>query len=301
MILSVGGRPSIGMDDLKPYFRSRPRNALDRIERPRLAAWFTDTRHASVRIVCAPLGSGKTCAVQQYADGQGGSTGYVRVPAGAGAAALRGVLARGGAFTEIVLDEIDRADPDGYRALVDDITDGLIDTRLILIGRSRRRLHGHALVARGLAVACDPALLAFDAEETAALATLMRVLSDGQDVNQLLHDTEGWALATQWLVRDAAEAGRTLSDAFARWREAEDFLTLHGMMFVIRDDPKGKDDKGAIRYMQSYPQVAHSAKYYSQMVAAGRELGLSPASRTRIKAGDPPGSSKKTPAEEMFG
>ncbi|HWT05781.1 MAG TPA: hypothetical protein VN224_08490, partial [Xanthomonadales bacterium] len=132
------------MDDLKPYFRSRPRSALDRIERPRLAAWFTDTRHASVRIVCAPLGSGKTCAVQQYADAQGGSTGYVRVPAGAGAAALRGILAQRGGFAEIVLDDVDRADPDGYRALVDDITDGVTETRLLLVGRSRRRLHGHA-------------------------------------------------------------------------------------------------------------------------------------------------------------
>ncbi|MDQ6943946.1 MAG: hypothetical protein M3169_15720 [Candidatus Eremiobacteraeota bacterium] len=214
------------MDDLKPYFRSRPRSALDRIERPRLAAWFTASHHASVRIVCAPLGSGKTCAVQRYADGRGGSTGYLRVPAGADAATLRGVLARAGAFTEIVLDDVDRADPDGYRALVDDITDGLVETRLVLVGRSRRRLHGHALVARGLAVACDPALLAFDAEETAALAVLMRVLHDGQDVNQLLHDTEGWALATQWLVRDAAESGRTLSDAFARWRERNGHLLL---------------------------------------------------------------------------
>jgi P27 family predicted phage terminase small subunit len=104
-----------------------------------------------------------------------------------------------------------------------------------------------------------------------------------------------------WLTVADIDLFAGYCNAFARWREAEDFLTLHGMMFVIRDDPKGKDDKGAIRYMQSYPQVAHSAKYYSQMVAAGRELGLSPASRTRIKAGDPPGSSKKTPAEEMFG
>jgi DNA-binding SARP family transcriptional activator len=214
------------MDDLTPYFRSRPRTAHDRIERPRLAAWFTQTRRTPVRIVCAPLGSGKTCAVQQYADAQGGSTGYVRVPNGADAAALRGIVARGGGFAEIVLDDVDRADPHGYRALLDDITDGAIEARLVLVGRSRRRLHGHALVARGLAVACDPALLAFDAAETEALAAQMGVLHDGQDVAQLLHDTEGWALATQWLVRDAAEAGRTLSDAFARWRERNGHLLL---------------------------------------------------------------------------
>ncbi|HEV2738258.1 MAG TPA: BTAD domain-containing putative transcriptional regulator [Candidatus Elarobacter sp.] len=214
------------MDDLKPYFRSRPRTARDRIERPRLAAWFTDTQSASVRIVCAPLGSGKTCAVQQYADARGGSTGYVRVPNGADAATLRGIVARGGGFAEIVLDDVDRADPRGYRALLDDITDGSIEARLVLVARSRRRLQGHALVARGLAVACDPALLAFDTAETEALAAQMGVPHDVQDVAQMLHDTEGWALATQWLVRDAAESGRTLSDAFARWRERNGHLLL---------------------------------------------------------------------------
>jgi len=214
------------MDDLKPYFRSRPRTAHDRIERPRLAAWFTETQRSPVRIVCAPLGSGKTCAVQKYGDVQAGSTGYVRVPDGADAAALRGIVARGAGFAEIVLDDVDRADPHGYRALLDDITDGVIDARLVLVGRSRRRLQGHALVARGLAVACDPALLAFDAAETEALAAQMGVLHDEQDVAQLLHDTEGWALATQWLVRDAAESGRTLNDAFARWRERNGHLLL---------------------------------------------------------------------------
>lgn len=214
------------MDDLKPYFRSRPRSALDRIERPRLAVWFAETQRAPVRIVCAPLGSGKTCAVQQYADAQGGSTGYVRVPAGADARVLRSILANGSAFAEIVLDDIDRAQPDGYRALLDDITDGVLDVRLVLVGRSRRRLAGHALVARGLAVACDPALLAFDAEETAALAIQLQVLHDSQDVAQLLHDTEGWAIATQWLVRDAAESARPLSDAFSRWRDRNGHLLL---------------------------------------------------------------------------
>jgi DNA-binding SARP family transcriptional activator len=214
------------MDDLKPYFRSRPRTAHDRIERPRLAAWFRDTRRASVRILCAPLGSGKTCAVHQYADAQAGSTGYIRIPDGADAATLRGIVARGAGFDEIVLDDVDRADPAGYRALVDDVVDGLVDARLVLVGRSRRRLLGHALVARGHAVACDPALLAFDAAETEALAARMGVDHDAQDVAQLLHDTEGWALATQWLVRDAAEAGRTLNDAFARWRERNGHLLL---------------------------------------------------------------------------
>lgn len=225
------------MDELTPYFRARPRIARDRIERPRVAAWFTGTGDAQVRVVCAPLGSGKTSAVQAYVDSQGGSAGYVRVPAGADAAAVRGIIARGGAFAEIVLDEIDRAHPDAYRALVADIGDGVIDSRLVLVGRSRRRLQGHILVARGLAVACDPRLLAFDATETAELATRMQVAHDAHDVAQLLHDTEGWTLATHWLVRDAAESDRPLSDAFVRWRERNGHLLLEFVEQEGCDEP----------------------------------------------------------------
>lgn len=103
-----------------------------------------------------------------------------------------------------------------------------------------------------------------------------------------------------WLTIADLDLFAGYCNAFARWREAEDFLTAHGTMFVIRDVPEKGEKKGPIKYMQSYPQVAHAAKYYSQMIAAGRELGLSPSSRTRIKAGDKSPASK-SPAEKMFG
>lgn len=111
-----------------------------------------------------------------------------------------------------------------------------------------------------------------------------------------------------WLTVSDLDLFAGYCNAFARWREAEDFLTAHGMMFVVREPAKGnspgeggRETKGLIKYMQSYPQVAHAAKYYSQMVAAGRELGLSPASRTRIGWGDQQKGKTKTPQEEMFG
>jgi Bacterial transcriptional activator domain len=190
----------------------------DRIERRAIAAWFERSRASAVRVVCAPLGCGKTTAVQQYVDAQDGRAGYARVPAGADAETLRAIVASGAEFEEIVLDDLDRASESARRALFEEILEGRPLPRLVLAGRSRRRMHAHALLARGLATACDPELLAFDAEEIGALATSMGVQHDAEDAGQLLYDTDGWALATQWLIRDAAESERALRDAFLHWR-----------------------------------------------------------------------------------
>jgi DNA-binding SARP family transcriptional activator len=227
----------------------------DRIGRTRFAAWLADTAGSAVRIVCAPLGSGKTCALQHYADGRGGRTGYVRVPAATNLSTIREILDRADEFDEIVLDEIDRAAPDACRSLVDEIADGMGSKRLILAGRSRRHLMGHALIARGLATACDPALLRFDVEEISRLATRMGVAHDRRDVEQLLYDTDGWAIAAQWIVRDAVESGRSLRDAFVPWRErnahlfqefiedelAKDGGSVPAFRGLLRDDVRGEE------------------------------------------------------------
>jgi tetratricopeptide (TPR) repeat protein len=190
----------------------------DRIERRAMTAWFERSRASAVRVVCAPLGSGKTTAVQQYVDTQDGRAGYARVPSGADADAVRAIIASGAEFEEIVLDDLDRASEDARRALFEEILEGRPLPRLVLAGRSRRRMHAHALLARGLATACDPELLAFDTDEIRALATSMGVRHDAEDAAQVLYDTDGWALATQWLIRDAAESERVLRDAFLHWR-----------------------------------------------------------------------------------
>jgi DNA-binding SARP family transcriptional activator len=54
----------------------------------------------------------------------------------------------------------------------------------------------------------------------------MGVPHDGDDVGQLLYYTDGWALATQWLIRDASESERTLRDAFLHWRQRNEHI-LH--------------------------------------------------------------------------
>jgi P27 family predicted phage terminase small subunit len=71
-------------------------------------------------------------------------------------------------------------------------------------------------------------------------------------------------------VDKAAFAG--YCQAYARWKEAEEFLTKHGTIFKT---PSG--------YIQQVPQVAIARNYLQIMKDFCSEFGLTPAARTRIK------------------
>lgn len=60
--------------------------------------------------------------------------------------------------------------------------------------------------------------------------------------------------------------------AYARWREAEEFLTKHGTIFKT---PSG--------YIQQVPQVSIAQTYLKVMKDFSSEFGLTPAARTRIQ------------------
>jgi hypothetical protein len=204
-----------------------PKPALHHeVQRQRVLQWFDATSRSSVRIVCAPVGCGKTIAVKQYASRRPGATVYVSVPAGAGARFLHETLAVAKNGTEIVLDGVDKMEAAVYTGFVENICHGLIEAKLVLVGRSRRRMQVHALLARGVAAAYDPAALAFDTTEISALAKAFGVAHDDDSVAQALYDTEGWAVAAEWLIRDAAESGRALRDAFTHWRDKNGHLLL---------------------------------------------------------------------------
>ena len=59
--------------------------------------------------------------------------------------------------------------------------------------------------------------------------------------------------------------------AYARWREAEDFITQHGSIFKT---PSG--------YVQQVPQVSIAQQNLKIMQSFCTEFGLTPASRSRI-------------------
>ena len=54
-------------------------------------------------------------------------------------------------------------------------------------------------------------LQAGDESAVAELARTYGVAFDREDVAQLLHDTDGWALASEWLVRDAADGANGIA------------------------------------------------------------------------------------------
>lgn len=77
-----------------------------------------------------------------------------------------------------------------------------------------------------------------------------------------------------------ADALAAYCHAFARWREAEEFLDKHGLVYPIRDDA------GRVKCMQQFPQVAIARNLLLVVRAYQQEFGLTPASRSRIVTAD---------------
>ena len=78
----------------------------------------------------------------------------------------------------------------------------------------------------------------------------------------------------KWLEVDmAAFAG--YCQAYARWKEAEEFITQHGS---IVKTPSG--------YWQQVPQVSIAQTYLKIMNRFAEQFGLTPSSRSRIIASD---------------
>ena len=78
-----------------------------------------------------------------------------------------------------------------------------------------------------------------------------------------------------------ADALAAYCHAFSRWREAEEFLTKHGSVYPVRGD------KGGVKCMVQFPQVAIARNYLVVLRGYQQEFGLTPASRSRIQIGEP--------------
>ena len=87
-------------------------------------------------------------------------------------------------------------------------------------------------------------------------------------------------------VDAAAFAG--YCQAYARWKEAEEFLTKHGTIFKT---PSG--------YIQQVPQVSIAQTYLKIMKDFCSEFGLTPSSRTRIRVGTETGKTDD-PMEDIL-
>lgn len=76
--------------------------------------------------------------------------------------------------------------------------------------------------------------------------------------------------------------------AYARWKEAEEFLTKHGTIFKT---PSG--------YIQQVPQVSIAQTYLKVMKDFCSEFGLTPAARSRIRV-DMQEKAKDDPMAELL-
>jgi DNA-binding SARP family transcriptional activator len=97
------------------------------------------------------------------------------------------------------------------------------------------------LLSAGNAAAYDASELAFDSREVAEMARAYGVAFDDMDLAQTIYDTEGWPIAVEWLIREAAETRRHLRDAFGHWRDRNGHLLLELVENDHRDDPASYD------------------------------------------------------------
>jgi P27 family predicted phage terminase small subunit len=85
------------------------------------------------------------------------------------------------------------------------------------------------------------------------------------------------------------EAFAGYGQAYARWREAEEFLSQHGTIFKT---PSG--------YVQQVPQVSIAQQNLKIMQSFCSEFGLTPASRARLYAGSGEKADTDDPMENIL-
>ena len=65
---------------------------------------------------------------------------------------------------------------------------------------------------------------------------------------------------------------------WSRWKTAELFLQKNGSVYTL------KDDKGAVRCVQQFPQVAIAHRLAMALSRLEAEVGMTPSARARIEA-----------------
>ncbi len=217
-------------------------NTTRLLERPRLTNELCRDVSVRARIVCAPAGSGKTVALNEYAVRRGTRVRYVQLPRGATLKVIEELVRRAGLAGEVILDGFDDAEPAATKAFVERLAGDEYPYRFILSGRSPRYMRVQELLAcsnpgpsrdRGsaglnLAAIVDPNLFAFDPLEVAKLTSAYHVEHTAEDATQVFFETSGWTLAVDNVIRCAVQDRRPLRGAFDIW------LATEGRFFLTR-------------------------------------------------------------------
>ncbi|MDB5095121.1 MAG: hypothetical protein JWO85_3222 [Candidatus Eremiobacteraeota bacterium] len=195
------------------------------IARPRLVRALEAHGSYSLTIVNAPIGSGTTTLLRQFAACRDDLR-YVDVR-GMREPQLRAALLGQPDLAAVILDHLDLAEPDAVASLMRGVaSDRGLGRRVIIGAHARRSVQAQELVARGIAATIDASDLAFLPEEVQRLATALGVEHTAEDVAELLHVTEGWPLALSWILRNAADEGRPMRGAFDLWSKRRGHLLV---------------------------------------------------------------------------
>jgi len=215
-----------------------PRISNRLVRRSQLERWLSTHSKLPVRLIIAPPGSGKTTLLLRYAAASETNVVYFSLPPGATEKNLRGQIAGAFKFKRVpgsmreLIAALEELRPNLYEVVIDDIermqisdTEALSylverapeNISLVFCGRSREAIDVRGWVMRGLAELCDARRMAFDVEETLALAEVCGVAVTTLEARRLVAETDGWAVAIGGTMRTAAGESLSLMDAYVRW------------------------------------------------------------------------------------
>jgi hypothetical protein len=209
------------------------------IKRSRLLSLLDSMRASKVVAIYGPVGSGKTTLIKQYLRSIEKCR-YVRLSPSATIVTIKSLL-KSRASANLIIDGVDNVEleSDCYYDFLECARSGALRAKIFLIGRSRRRLGLYDLIRSGQASMLHSYDLAFDADEIALLLQRSGAAYRASDLEWLLHETDGWPLVVEWVIRHAVENGRYLRAALSSWKEC-----YARLLFEILADTYGASTDG---------------------------------------------------------
>lgn len=196
------------------------------LQRDRIHRFVDEVGTGRLLFICAPAGSGKTVLAHQHVSLSGGQAAIISASATMSLASMKDALARSAAIATVIIDDADRLPLDVREWLVPSCLSAASRQNFVLTCRRPGELRMHAAVARGAGGLLDAAMLAFDCADVRELAARVGLTLDDETAAQIVHYTDGWALAIEWILREGALMRRHPRVAYEAWHAAHGWLFL---------------------------------------------------------------------------
>ncbi|GAC1533636.1 MAG: hypothetical protein NVS2B17_01570 [Candidatus Velthaea sp.] len=235
------------------------------VERNRLHRLIDQIGDTRVLFLCAPFGTGKTTLARQLVARSGGAGVIIAATPLRTLDDMRDELHASTGFGTVIIDDADTLPQPVLDYVLSAVEAESLHRKYCLTGRRRSILRVHTFVARGAGALLDETALAFDVREVRTLAASAGVVIDDDLAAQLVNQTDGWALAVEWILREAALMQRGGRIAYEAWHAA------HGRLFleVVEDAHAADRDLFAEFTAALGTDPAALAERYANFEAAG--------------------------------